>query len=170
MQRTKKPCMSWSTEYFSCIQTVLLPWDRPSVCCCVSDRGRYEDHTSAAYFQIVSSATVKTQTYRIYHSRQIHRRRICTCSGVGSVHKFRSGVIYCSTLSLILICWLCKKTPWPCSISLYHCRNWRFYTEFQHFWTSTVHESLKFFGGFVSLSYFFNSQIYCWSNMLVAIT
>lgn len=109
MQRTKKPCMSWSTEYFSCIQTVLLPWDRPSVCCCVSDRGRYEDHTSAAYFQIVSSATVKTQTYRIYHSRQIHRRRICTCSGVGSVHKFRSGVIYCSTLSLILICWLCKK-------------------------------------------------------------
>lgn len=118
MQRTKKPCMSWSTEYFSCIQTVLLPWDRPSVCCCVSDRGRYEDHTSAAYFQIVSSATVKTQTYRIYHSRQIHRRRICTCSGVGSVHKFRSGVIYCSTLSLILICWLCKKTH---GLAVFHC-------------------------------------------------
>lgn len=118
MQRTKKPRMSWSTEYFSCIQTVLLPWDRPSVCCCMSDRGRYEDHTSAAYFQIVSSATVKTRTYRIYQSRQIHRRRICTCSGVGSVHKFRSGVIYCSTLSLILICWLCKKTH---GLAVFHC-------------------------------------------------
>lgn len=168
MQRTKKPCMSWSTEYFSCIQTVLLPWDRPSVCCCVSDRGRYEDHISAAYFQIVSSATVKTQTYRIYQSRQIHRRRICTCSGVGSVHKFRSGVIYCSTLSLILICWMCKKKTH--GLAVFHCitAGTEDFTQSPSIFGHIL--CMRVWGGLFLCLFFFNSQIYCWSNMLVAIT
>lgn len=43
----------------------------PSVCFRMSDRGGYEQHVSAAYFQIVSSATVKTWPCCIYHSRQI---------------------------------------------------------------------------------------------------
>lgn len=38
----------------------------------MSGRGGYEQHESAAYFHIVSSATVKTWPCCIYQSRQIH--------------------------------------------------------------------------------------------------